>query len=186
MKGTQVSARYARSLFEFSLEQKEMEQVYRDILLVQQACRVSKELRLLLKSPIIRTDKKEKVFNMIFAKEISPLTLRFLLLLVRKRREQFIPLIADAFVEQYQDHSNILPVKVTTASEISEELNREITGIMKNYTKATVDLKGKVDPEVIGGFALSWKDKKYDATLSHQIEMLKRAVAKINLYAKHI
>jgi F-type H+-transporting ATPase subunit delta len=186
MKGTQVAARYARSLFEFSLEQKELEQVYRDVVLVQKACRESRELRLLLKSPLIRTDKKEKVFNMIFAKEISPVTLRFLLLLVRKRREHFIPDIADAFVEQYEDHSNILPVKVTTASELSEEMNHEITGIMKKYTKATVELKGKVDPEVIGGFALSWKDKKYDATLSRQIERLKRAVAKINLYVKQI
>lgn len=186
MKGTQVAARYARSLFEFSLEQKELERVFRDVLLVQQACRDSRELRLLLKSPIIRTDKKEKVFSMLFAKEISPITLGFLLLLVRKRREQFIPEIADAFVEQYQDHSNILPVKVTTASELSEEMNKEITAIMKKYTKATVELKGKVDPGVIGGFALTWKDKKYDATLSQQIERLKRAVAKINVYVKQI
>jgi F-type H+-transporting ATPase subunit delta len=77
-------------------------------------------------------------------------------------------------------------VKVTTASELSEEMNKEITGIMTKYTKATVELNGKVDPAVIGGFALTWKDKKYDATLSHQIEKLKREVAKINLYVKQI
>jgi F-type H+-transporting ATPase subunit delta len=186
MKGTQVAARYARSLFEIALEQKELEQVFRDVLLLQQACEDSKELRLLLKSPIVKTEKKENVFRALFSNEISPLTLAFLLLLVRKTREKFIPDIAAEFVDQYQVHHNILPVTVTTATPLTEELKVRIGEIMQQYTKATVELSRKIDPEVIGGFVLSWQDKQYDASLSHGIERLRRAIAQINLYVKEI
>jgi F-type H+-transporting ATPase subunit delta len=186
MKGIQVAVRYARSLFELSLEREELERVYRDVLLLQKACRDSKDLRMLLKSPIVQTEKKEKVMSTLFTKEVSTLTMGFLLLLVRKRRENFIPDIADQFVEQYQENANILPVDVTTAAPLSGKMKNEIEEIMKQYTKATIELNGKVDPELIGGFVLTWKDKQYDATLSHGIEKLRRSIAKINLYVKDI
>ena len=186
MKGTQVAVRYARSLFEFALERNELKPVYGDVVLLKRACEESKELRRLLKSPIVQTEKKEKVIALLFTGKVSALTLGFLLLLVRKGRESFMHPIADAFVEQYQDHSNILPVNVKTASPLSEEMRKEMLEVMKEYTDATVELSGSVDPELIGGFILSWKDKQYDASLSHDIEKLRRAIAKINLYVKEI
>jgi F-type H+-transporting ATPase subunit delta len=161
MKGRQVAVRYARALFELALERKELEAVHKDVLLLQQVCRDSKDFRLLLKSPIVQTDKKEKIFHHLFAKEIGALTLGFLLLLVRKGRESFIAVIADEFIERIRE-------------------------IMIEYTNATVELAESVDPETVGGFVLSWKDKQYDATISHQIELLKRGVARVNLYVKEI
>jgi F-type H+-transporting ATPase subunit delta len=186
MKGTQVAVRYARSLFEFALERKELEPVYGDVRLLKKACEESKELRRLLKSPIVQTEKKEKVIAKLFGDKVSALTLGFLLLLVRKRREPFIPGIANAFVEQYQDHSNILPVNVKTVSPLTEVMQKEMLEVMKQYTDAAVELSGSVDPELIGGFVLSWKDKQYDASISHEIEKLRRAIGKINLYVKEI
>jgi F-type H+-transporting ATPase subunit delta len=186
MKGRQVAVRYARSLFELALERNELDVVFNDVRLVQQVCRDSKEFRLLLKSPIVQTEKKEKVFSDLFKKEISALTLMFLLLLIRKRRESSIAVIADEFVEQYQDHANILPVHVTSASPITDDGKTRIIEIMKKHTNATIELTESVNAEVIGGFVLSWKDKQYDATISHQIERLRRGVARVNLYVKEI
>lgn len=186
MKGIQVAVRYARALFEFALERKELEPVYHDVLLLQQVCSDNKEFRLLLKSPIVQTDKKEKIIREVFAGKISALTLGFVLLLIRKRRDSFIPVIANEFIEQYQDHSNILPVRVTSAIELTDEIRRRIREIMTDYTKATVEITGSVNPDLIGGFILSWKDKQYDVSISHQIERLKRKVARVNLYVKEI
>lgn len=184
MKSTQVSVRYARSLFEFAVEQHSLEAVYKDVLLLNNVCKESKDFRLLLKSPIIQTKKKEKIITGLFSKEISELTLSFMILLVRRRREPFIPEIAAEFVEQYQDYMNILPVTVKSAAPLTEESRKRIVEIMTNYSRATVDISGTVDPELIGGFVLYWKDKQYDASVSHQIERLKRSIAKVNLYIK--
>jgi F-type H+-transporting ATPase subunit delta len=184
MKGTQVAVRYARSLFEFAIERNELDTVFDDIRLIKKACDESRELRLFLKSPIIPADKKGKILEDLFAGRIGKLPISFLLLLVRKRREEYIPVIASSFVEQYQDHVHILPVKVKTATPMTGKMHGEMLEVMKKYTDAAVDLSGSVDPELIGGFILSWKDKQYDATVSHEIEKLRRAIAKINLYVK--
>jgi F-type H+-transporting ATPase subunit delta len=184
MKGTQVSARYARSLFELALERNELEPVHGDILLLKKSCEESREFRLLLKSPIVQTEKKEHILSELFAGKITPLTLGFILLLARKRREKYIHEIADSFIGQYQDYSNILPVIVKTASPLTGEMQKEMLEVMKKYTDATVEISGSTDPELIGGFILSWKDKQYDASISHEIERLRRAIAKINLYVK--
>jgi len=186
MKGKQVSVRYARSLFEFALEQKALDSVHADILLLKKVSGENKEFRFLLKSPIVQTEKKAKILSLIFGGSVSKLTLAFLLLLVRKRREQYIPDIAEEFIDQYNEHSNILPVEVKTATPLTEEIKKEMLAVMKKYTDATIELSGTVDPELIGGFVINWKDKQYDASVSHEIEKLRRAIAKINLYVKEI
>ena len=186
MKGTQVAVRYARALFELALERRELEIVFGDMRLLHDTCVGSRDFRLMLKSPIVATDRKENIFRELFGKQISGTTLSFLLLLVRKRRERFIHPIADAFIEQFQDHMKILPVKVRSAVPLSVGMRTRLAGVMKKYTDAAVELEVTVDPEVIGGFLLSWKDKQIDTTISHEIERLKRGVARVNLYVKEI
>jgi F0F1-type ATP synthase delta subunit len=75
---------------------------------------------------------------------------------------------------------------VKTVSPLTEVMQKEMLEVMKQYTDAAVELSGSVDPELIGGFVLSWKDKQYDASISHEIEKLRRAIGKINLYVKEI
>jgi F-type H+-transporting ATPase subunit delta len=184
MKVTQVAIRYARSLFDLALEQEELEEVYHDIRLLQQVCIENKGFRLLLQSPIVQTDKKGRIVREIFGKSIRPLTLNFILLLARKRRESYIPPIADAFIEQYQDYRKILPVIVRTPGPLSDETRAQAASVMSKFTGAQIEFTEETDPELIGGFILTWKDLQYDATLSHQIEKLRRGVGKQNLYVK--
>lgn len=53
-----VAERYAKALFELALEKGVVEEVYQDSLKITDICENSKELRLLLKSPIINSGKK--------------------------------------------------------------------------------------------------------------------------------
>ena len=66
MKQSRVTIRYAKALFQLVIEQDTLEQSYRDMVLLHAVCAESKELSLLLKSPIIKTDKKLKNFRRYF------------------------------------------------------------------------------------------------------------------------
>lgn len=105
-----VAERYAKALFELSLEKGLAEEAYRDSLLISNTCENSRELRLLLKSPVINSGKKLTILKEIFGKEINNLTLTYLLIMVRKNREAFIPAIAIQFIALYQVYRNILTV----------------------------------------------------------------------------
>ena len=60
MKQSRVTIRYAKALFQLAIEQEILEQSYNDMVLLDEVCAESKELPLLLKSPIVKTDKKLK------------------------------------------------------------------------------------------------------------------------------
>ena len=179
-----VAERYAKALFELALEKSAVEEVYHDSLLISQACGNIRELRLLLKSPIINSGKKLTILQEIFGKEINHLTLTYLLIMVRKKRESFIPAIAIKFIELYQAYKNILTVYFKSPILPDEATRQQVLALMEKYTMADIDLKSEIDESLIGGFILNWKDKQYDASIRREIDDMRIAIAKINLYKK--
>jgi F-type H+-transporting ATPase subunit delta len=138
----------------------------------------------LLKSPIIQSEKKSRIITEIFSKALNPITMAYMLIMIRKRRESFIPEIAKQFVEEYKEFKNILTVHFASPEKPDAENRKLVLELMKNYTKANVELVEDIDKELIGGFVLSWHDKQYDASISREIEDMRRAMAKVNLYLK--
>ncbi len=179
-----VAERYAKALFELALEKSLVEEVYLDSLLITKTCEESKELRLLLKSPIIGAGKKLAILQEIFSKNINKLTLTYLLIMVRKNRESFIPAIATQLVDLYQTYRNILTVHFKSPVLPDEETRKMVLELMGKFTDSTVDLKAEVDQSLIGGFVLNWKDLQYDASIRREIDNMRIAIAKINLYKK--
>jgi hypothetical protein len=69
MSAVRLSARYAKSLIDLAIEQNKLERVKEDVEYFHQASRV-RDLHLLLKSPIVHTSTKRKVFG-----KLSPISL---------------------------------------------------------------------------------------------------------------
>ena len=179
-----VSERYAKALFALALEKEAGQAVYQDSLLITKTCDENKELRLLLKSPIINSGKKLAILRDIFNGKIHPLTLTYLLIMVRKKRESFIPAIAAQLVELYQTYRNILTVHFKSPVLPDEATRTMVLDLMEKFTEADVDLKAEIDESLIGGFILNWKDLQYDASIRREIDNMRIAMAKINLYKK--
>jgi len=179
-----VAERYAAALFELAIEKNLVEEVYADSKLIAQTSENSRDLRLFLKSPIINTGKKRAVLHAIFEKDVHQITLTYLLIMVRKNRESLIPEIAHQLIELYQNYQNILTVHFKSPVLPDADVTRKVLELMKNYTKSDIDLKSEIDESLIGGFILSWKDKQYDASIRREIEEMRNAIAKVNLYKK--
>ena len=71
MKDIKVASRYAKSLLDLSLEKGQLEKVKDDMLSVYQSIKESRELELLLANPIVKTDKKLAVLNVIFKDKLG-------------------------------------------------------------------------------------------------------------------
>src|SRR6187402_3377233 len=115
MPNPRLAGRYAKSLIDLANEKGQLEEVHNDMLFLQQAFQSSKELVVMIKSPIIKADKKEKVLAAITGGKISVITTTFYELLLRKGRESFLPEIITAFIDQYKVLKGIQVVKLTTA-----------------------------------------------------------------------
>ena len=171
MLNPRVASRYAKSLLDLAVERGQLEQVYDDMLYLQQLIKQSREFLNLLRSPVVKPDKKIKVVNSVTVGKISDLTIAFTTLMITKAREAVLPEVISSFIHQYKQHKNINTIKLTTATAISDELKNTILDqVRKTSNMKKIELETIVDPNIIGGFVLQAGDKLVDASISYDLK----------------
>ena len=161
MEGTRVAARYAKSFLDLTIEQGILEQAYADMKLVASVAAENPELISLLKSPIIKTDKKQAILKEIFASKINKVTAAYLQLITSRRRETYLPEVAEEFLNQYKEKKKILTAVIITAN-------------VKDSHSTEVVLKEQINKAIIGGFILRIGDKQVDGSIARKLNNLKR------------
>ena len=101
MKQARASIRYAKALLQLSNEQNNLELSFNDMKLLDKVCTQNREFSLLLKSPIVKTDQKIKIFNEIFATKMQRLCLDFVKIVIKKKRESLLSAISKIFIDLY-------------------------------------------------------------------------------------
>ena len=175
MSTERLSARYAKSIMDLAIENNQLDAVHDDFLSIQQALNDSRELALMVKSPIIKSDKKWSVLDQVFSSNVQELTSKFLKLIVNKGREAFLPDIAKAFENQYQKLQQVTPVTITTAVPLQEDMLEQIQKLLRESGRVTkTEWNKEVDASILGGFILEFDDQVVDASVRGKLEKLKR------------
>ncbi len=174
MKDTKVAARYAKALLDLSIELKSLEVVLADMKMIYSVCAENPELTAVLRSPIIKSDKKLSILNELFGKQICPLTQKYLNLLSAKSRETYLQDIAQQFVNQYKQNKGIATAVISSAIGLDEVSRRRVLDMVKTSTKSEVELVEKIKADLLGGFILRIGDTQVDASVLRQIKNLKR------------
>ena len=85
-----------------------------------------------------------------------------------------LPAIAEEFHHAYNVYKNVGEASVTTAVPLDDKLRGEIEKIVKKLSdKKEVEIKEKVDAEMIGGFVLNVGDRQIDASIKNKLKSLK-------------
>ncbi len=171
---SQVASRYAKSLIDTAVEKGQLEQVNLDMKMVLVACKKLKDFTLLLKSPLIKTDKKIKIFREVFKEQINHITEEFIVLVTKNRRESILEDIATEFLTQYKVKMNIVTATVTSAVKLDTQILQQIKEILKKAYKAEIELVEKTDQRLIGGFILRIGNKEADLSVLRQLNQLKK------------
>ncbi|QCK13814.1 ATP synthase F1 subunit delta [Mangrovivirga cuniculi] len=178
MSEIRVASIYAKSLLELAKEKGQLEEVKKDMDMLDDLCKKNHEFSLFLKNPIITENKKEKVMDKIFKGKVSDLTLRFFELLSRKDREEFLIMIPEQFNNRYNELKGIVEVSVVSAVDIDESMMKEFVSLSKKYTDKTPNISTSIDPSLIGGFILTIGDKRLDQSVKGKLNRIKQAITK--------
>lgn len=170
-----VAYRYARSLMELAQEKGVLAGVHEDMRLVADACAANRDLVLLLKSPVVKADTKEKILHKVFVGKVGQLTATFMDILVRKGRERLLPDVAHAFSSLYKVYKGIVIAEVGSAVPLSDSVRAKVRALaVKQHPGKTIELVEKVDAELIGGVSVRIGDELYDGTVSRRLNDLRR------------
>lgn len=186
MPGSLIAKRYAKALFDLSLELEVIEDIRNDMELIMSVCESNRDFVQLLASPVIHAEKKQKVIGAIFKGKIGDLSLRYLNIITRKKRESFIKQIAEEYIVAYKKFKNIFTVYFESATEISDDLRKKVIKLLEDQTKANIEMIEEIKEELVGGFVLKYNDYKYDASIDYMLRRLKKSSAEVNLYKREI
>ena len=184
MSVVRIASRYAKSLFDIAVEKGKLEEVYSDVKLFSQVSRNSEFLSV-LKSPIIKPDRKGKIFDAIFGGKINQITEAFVKIMIAKGREPYLAEIASAFADQYRVARNITRLKITSAETLDQTTIDKIVAKLRTEGafNGEVEVTTALDEELLGGFTLEFNDKVYDSSIDYKLDQLTRAFS-VNTYVR--
>lgn len=174
MQNPRLASRYAKSILDLAKEQNKVEVVLSDMQLLNKACQQTPELAQLLKSPLLKADKKFAVIKATFEGKIDSLTLSYIDLLIKKGRESILADTAESYEAQYNEIAEIKTATVTTAFPMDEALRSQILAkIKENLNTEKVLIKTKIDASIIGGFIIEMDGKLFDASIKRDLNDIK-------------
>ena len=175
MQNPRLAGRYAKSIIDLAVEKDQLDVVYNDMVYLQSLCRSSREFVGLLRSPVIKGEKKQKILDVVTKDKISVLTASFNELMVKKGREETLPEIVNAFIDMYNDIKGIHKVKLTTAQPVSEALKQSI---VDKFTATTslqhIEMEAVVNEDLVGGFVLEFNNTLIDASILRDLKDIKK------------
>ena len=174
MADFRAGPRYAKSLIELAQEQNQLDRINTDMMSLRDAVAHNRSLRTMLSSPVVPVELKEKVLTQIFSPSFASLTMDFLRIILRKRREGYIPQMAEAFTVQYNQIRGIARAELITPTPATAELKHDITAKLAKELNLTIDLKEIVDPSLVGGFVLRVGDRQIDASVASQLRNMRK------------
>lgn len=184
MSEKRIAYRYAKSLMGLATEKGKLDEVASDMESMDNLAKESRDLYLMLKSPVINTTKKAEILKMAFEGKLDPLSMAFIDLLVKKKREKYVPEIAASFKEQMNTKRGVTPVDLVVAVEPTEELISKVKSILKQQAGVDKpDFNVSIDPSIIGGFVLRYDNKQIDDSIATRMRSLKAEFSK-NTYIK--
>lgn len=173
MADLRVASRYVKSLLGLAVEKGVLEAVHQDMLLFSRTCKENHALVMMLKSPVIRHDKKRDILEKIFTGKMNSLSMAIIDILTRKNREPLLPSIASEFHNAYNEFKGIGHANITTTLPLDKEMREVIESIVKKLSdRKQVEIDEKVDKDLIGGFILNVGDRQIDASIKSKLKKL--------------
>jgi len=175
----EIAEVYSRALFEAANEDGVLDDVHEQLNEFVDALEDEDQgdLRLFFYSPYFSSEeKKEGVGKVVSGADKR--FVNFLELLAERHRMPVLPRIRRDFNSLWRDEKQLLPVTVTSAVELDDQLVKGIGDRIKDQTGREVELTPQVDPEVLGGLVVRVGNMVMDASVRSRLDQLRKQVTK--------
>lgn len=181
MRSVKIASRYAKSLLLLAQDKSLVEEIAADMQHLQAVGAESRDFKLLLKSPVVKVDKKIAIFKTLFSGSFQEASMLFLNLITRKNREDVILEIAESYMRQYRAMKGIKEAFVTTAHPLRDEQLITVENALREWAKGEVSVTYTVDSDIIAGIVVRLEDQQYNGSVAAKLAGLKHEFSK-NLY----
>lgn len=176
MLANQLAVKYAQAIFELAAEKQLLDQVEAELTMVETQIKTYSDLATLIYHPQVLPKAKKETITKLFGNEVADFVLKFLLLLVDKRRESILPGIIREYIKLANSARHIVEAEVTTAMPLEPQQEEALIAKLALVTGKKIVLKAQIDTAIIGGVIVKIGDKLIDGSVARQLEMLKNTL----------
>jgi len=183
MNESQISVRYAKAVFQSAAEKQILDSVNKDMELLSETCRLE-YFQFMLALPYLQPSQKYKLISSIFEKYMSETSLSLINLVIKNRREIYLPGIARNFKDLYRREKGIRSAELVTAVGVNDSILESIKELIIKAFDSDVELASSVDQELIGGFILRIEDRQYDSSVATHLRKMKKQLLETSIEKK--
>ncbi|MGI6577385.1 MAG: ATP synthase F1 subunit delta [Eubacteriales bacterium] len=166
---------YADELFEISKENCTLERDLEQAILVRDMLS-SNEVQSFLMRQHVPDSSKRQLFHKAFSDKISWHLMGFLYRMVRDKRESLIVPVLTRYIGRINRQFGKMEAEVVSAKELSRQQIEAIRKALEKKTDFHVELKAKIDPDVIGGFYVILDGRIFDGTVRDELKNMKASL----------
>ena len=169
-----IPSRYAKALYKLSIETGECDEIYEQMRALSGRNTAIDELKRVMRNPYIANDDKGRVMLLAAGAKPGSSLEKFIMLIIRNNRAEFLRKIALSYVALYREKHNIAEVIVTTAAQLPEKEMQAIIDVVKKQLQGyTFEVVSEINPDLIGGFTVQVGDVLLDASVKNELKNLR-------------
>nr|YP_010197784.1 ATP synthase CF1 subunit delta [Gracilaria isabellana]UAD86200.1 ATP synthase CF1 subunit delta [Gracilaria isabellana] len=168
---SKVAMPYAEALVESAGAASVLDKVNEDLCLISETLKESKELKTFFYNPLITTEVKKNVVNELFNNQVHSLVIRFLLVLIDRRRITLLDIIISKYLELVYQLQSIVVAEILTPIILTDVQQSALINKIRDITNSkTVKLVITIEPMLIAGFIIKIGSKTIDTSLHGRLK----------------
>ncbi len=172
MRSQEVARRYAHALYQLAAEQDAVDATREELCAVIEEATETREIGRYLAHPLVSRERKREFVSRVFP-SLSERMRNLFALLIRNRREAYLDLIYEEFLDARAEAEGLIPVSVTTAQALSDEQRDRLTVNLEASLNQRVHLTEHIDEELLGGARIETDGRVIDGSLRARLEGLR-------------
>lgn len=169
-----LARRYSAALFAVAQDADAVESVVREVDAVVTALESDTALQEFFRSPVIDRAHKTRILQASLHGRVGEIVENFLILLVRKRRENLLRTIARQMHELLDAAAGRSVATIATPTALGPSELAELARRLSHVYKRTIVPDAKVAPELLGGIIMQVGDRYVDGSVSGKLEEVRR------------
>ena len=172
-----ISDRYASALYDLAAEKNIVDSVLDDLTFLQKCIQENKDLKLLVKIPLITSSDKLNIFEKILSKKKADIyTNNFLKVISSNKRFAKLSSIISQFININSQKRGDVLADIISAEELVDDQKNKIKNQLTSILGKKLSLNFNVDKKIIGGLIIKVGSKMVDSSLATKINKLKIAM----------
>ncbi len=173
-----ITKRYAEAFF-LTIEGERFEESFKDFQAFFACYAGVDDLSKILNHPTIHPNRKIEMIRRLFGDQADRHVVDFICLLVRKERIHMFTDIGLEIERLYRRRHGIRGIIIKTAVALTEVERMRLRGILTRKF-GRVEIREKVDRDVIGGLVVQFGDQVIDDSLKARLKLLREMMIRVD------